>query len=1499
MRRLLFESLESRELMAADIRGTVYEDADRSGDRNNGENGISGWTLFLDTNLDGALNPGERTAITNIDGDYRFSSVAPGNHRVLLVMQPQWVATSSVSRDVTVGTNGSVRADYLVFSGGDIEGTVWNDADQDGVRDTFPGTGDFSDLGLEGWTIYLDLNGNQLLDASEPSTLTDSAGKYQFLDLPPDDYDVIEILPSEDWEVSIGFDNKLSATVVAGTQVTLDFANFSLTHGAIQGTIYNDLNFDGVRQIDVETGEFLEPGLEGWTVFVDLNLNSIQDAAEPFTTSDADGRYTFLSLLAGDYRLVEVVPAGWSVSPLHDSQQTVNVDGGAVSIADDFANFTPLNGSIRGTIWNDINRNGIRDINTLTGLFLEPGLAGWTVFIDLNRNRLRDVTEPTAITDGSGQYVLLDLQVGDYEIQEILPAGWEVATTFNDAVTVTVFSGVESIAPDFANYNASVLGPGTISGSVWDDVNSNGVRDVGEPTLSGWTVFLDQNNDGILSPGEPQVTTLSNGLYQFASVPAGTVSIGVVPTVGWRATNPPNNSRTLTLRGGQNLTGLDFGQVLLKDSSIRGVVFNDVNKNGFRDSGERGLSGLTAYLDLNNNNVLDPDEPSTTTSQDLFYTPTMDEAGSFSFTHLASGTYVVRHIVPALLSATPLAELVHTISITTAEDRSGVDVAAVFRPNEIRGVAFDDVNGNHIREIGEPLLTGITLFLDLNRNESLDAGEPTTVTGIDGSYAFTNLSPGKYVIRSILPAERELTYPTTLGGILWPTGVSNPKMGNVSPEDISLSLAQGQRHSQTVSITLPSSGALTNLVDVFLLFDDTGSFVGNSPIVRAAFPAIMSQLQASLVGIDLGFGVGRFEEYGNFGAEYATGRPFVLNQPIVAASTPGYEAAIQAALNRTTPGYGGDQPETVIEALYQVVTGRGFDGNNNGSVLDSGPAGLASTQLSPGTSGDVPSFASFTTNPSNDSVASAAGNIGGAGFRAGSLPIVLLATDTGFAYQPKGESTIAGLNGVALPLSSLTQTSRPTTPFNAGAGIQETITGLNALGALVIGLGTNPLATVDPRQQLESISKLTGAINRTTSSILNGTGDPVDPGDPFYFQIASGFGSSVANGIVSAIQNAVTSVAVDIDVIASDPRVRIVNHSGIRTSVGAGMTASFDVEFIGDGAPRRFDLQFVRAGTNVVLGSIPVVLGTPIPGDGYEYEDLDEGEIEVDDDFGSRHRSSSAASVVASYVYHANSAFSLGGVSAALDQSKVLAKDTGVAKTLTFENLINTTRGINGVVFDLLGLQGSLTQEDFVFQMSPQGAFDQSANPSANWSSAPTPTSVTVEPGDTSRVVITWPDNAIMNRWLRITIKANSNTRLSQPEIYYLGHLQGETTGADSGLFTVLVSDILQIRSALTSLTGADSKFDLDKSGVVLVSDILASRSELTHQLTQITIPGPDSGSSPGEMVGEEGPTLSLPPLSRRTQSDELGLKNSGYAASVDFLMEELFSPTLRRRGKR
>lgn len=1207
-RSLRLESLELRQLMAADITGTVYADDNRDGIRNNGENGVSGWTVFLDANKDGTLNAGETSTVTNIDGDYTFRSVAPGSVRVAAIVQPGWIATSPTSRDLIVPANGNVKSDFFVFSGGDIEGTVWNDFNQDGTRDS-------GDSGLAGWTVFLDLNQDGTLGAGEPSTLTDAHGYYLFTDLPPDDYEVTEVLPGG-WEVSKGYDTKQTAGVTRQTRSTLDFANFSTTNGSIHGLAFNDINGNGIRDLD-SSGGFAEPGLEGWTVFLDSNNSGGLDAGEVSVVTDENGEYIFLSLNAGDYEVTEVLPDGWTVSDGTDSRQTVAVNGGEASTADDFANFTVLNGSITGTIWNDLNRNGVRDVDSISGVVRDLPLVGWSVFLDLNRNEAFDAGEPLATTDANGNYEFLDLQVGEYEVREIVVSGWEATVGYSDNYPVGVLSGVTTTAHDFANFDASGSGVASVTGTIWNDLNGNGIFETSEPGLSGWIVFLDSNNDGLLTTGETQATTSATGAYVFDNLTAGTIQLVVSGVAGWRPTAPATNARTITIRGGVNVSGLNFGEMRLLDSSISGSVYVDKNGSGTRNVGDRGLPGVVVFLDVNENGLLDSGEPQTVTSTDLFYTPSIDESGDYSFTHLDTGRHVVRAIVPETLSATPVAELTHTVTIEAAENRTGVDTKAVYRPNEIHGVKFEDVNGNHVRDTAEPGVSGITIFVDLNRNNLLDAEEPRTTTGSDGSYSFIGLASGAYVLREITAPGYRQTAPNTVGGILWPAGTSNPAVGNVTPDSITKSLSTGESYRTTVSLTLPNNNSLTNLVDVFLLFDDTGSFTNNSPIVRAAFPDIISQLQSSLPGIDLGFGVGRMEEYANFAFEYGTGRPFTLNQPIVAASTSGYMTAIQAALNRTAPGYGGDQPETDIEALYQLVTGKGFDGNNNGTLTDSGLAGLASTQVNPGNSGDVPSFASFQADPTN-SVMPAAGNVGGAGFRSGALPIVLLATDTGFAYQPKGESSVTGTGGVSVPLSQLTETSRPTTPYSAGAGIQETVTGLNALGALVIGLGTNIENNLDPRQQLEGLSKLTGAVNRSIATIANGTTDPIAPGDPLYFQIASGFGASVASGIVNAIQNAVRTVAVDIDVIASDPRVHIVNHTGILAGIAGGQTAAFDIEFIGDGRPHRFDLQFVRAGTSVVLGSIPVVLGTPIQGDCYEYDEIEDGELEVDDDFGSQ-----------------------------------------------------------------------------------------------------------------------------------------------------------------------------------------------------------------------------------------------------------------------------------------
>lgn len=79
----------------------------------------------------------------------------------------------------------------------------------------------------------------------------------------------------------------------------------------------------------------------------------------------------------------------------------------------------------------------------------------------------------------------------------------------------------------------------------------------------------------------------------------------------------------------------------------------------------------------------------------------------------------------------------------------------------IQGTLWDDTNANQIRDAGEAVLAGRTLYLDLDRDGRLDAIEPTALTAGDGSYGFTGLAPGPYHVGQVLPAGWQQTAPGT------------------------------------------------------------------------------------------------------------------------------------------------------------------------------------------------------------------------------------------------------------------------------------------------------------------------------------------------------------------------------------------------------------------------------------------------------------------------------------------------------------------------------------------------------------------------------------------------------------------------------------------------------------------------------------------------------------------------------------------------------------------
>ncbi|MEQ9370686.1 MAG: S8 family serine peptidase [Coleofasciculus chthonoplastes F3-SA18-01] len=79
---------------------------------------------------------------------------------------------------------------------------------------------------------------------------------------------------------------------------------------------------------------------------------------------------------------------------------------------------------------------------------------------------------------------------------------------------------------------------GEIHGSKWNDIDGDGIWDANERGLSGWTIYLDQNQNSQLDAGEVSTITDINGNYSFTGLTADTYTIAEVLLPGWQQTVP-------------------------------------------------------------------------------------------------------------------------------------------------------------------------------------------------------------------------------------------------------------------------------------------------------------------------------------------------------------------------------------------------------------------------------------------------------------------------------------------------------------------------------------------------------------------------------------------------------------------------------------------------------------------------------------------------------------------------------------------------------------------------------------------------------------------------------------------------------------------------------------------------------------------------------------------------------------------------------------------------
>lgn len=502
--------------------------------------------------------------------------------------------------------------------------------------------------------------------------------------------------------------NSRTASQINITNVNI--GNFQV--GSISGTKYNDLNANGRP----DGGDFPLPN---WQLYLDLNNNNRLDTNEPSSITNGQGNYTFANLPAGAYQVREVQQPNFRQTTPNPAP--INIASGTNVTNINFGNNFNA-GTIAGTKFNDINSNARLDAG-------EPPLANWEIYLDLNRNNRLDGGEPVTRTNLQGNYAFVNVPADTYSVREVQQPGFRQTTPNPDPVNVTSNATINNV--NFGN----VFFVGNISGIKYNDLNANSIRDATDPPLANWQIYIDLNSNNSLDPGEPNTLTRPDGSYNFVNVSPGRYLVREVQQPGWVQTTP--NPGAIDITGSTNAAGINFGNNF-PTGSISGFKFNDLNANGINEPTEPKVANWPIYIDLNDNNRLEPNEPSTLTNAQ----------GNFSFINLSPGRYLVKEVPqPGFRQTTPNPT---PIFVTNGTNATNLSFGNVLATGNISGVKFNDFNANGRIDPGEPPIANTQIYIDLNNNSRIDSGEANTFTDVQGNYSFRNVPVGTYVLREVL-----------------------------------------------------------------------------------------------------------------------------------------------------------------------------------------------------------------------------------------------------------------------------------------------------------------------------------------------------------------------------------------------------------------------------------------------------------------------------------------------------------------------------------------------------------------------------------------------------------------------------------------------------------------------------------------------------------------------------------------------------------------------------
>ncbi len=598
--------------------------------------------------------------------------------------------------------------------------------------------------------------------------------------------------------VGLGFGNDpLSASTENSSPVwvTADMVNGAAPIGGIQ--ICVDYDNDGT-----DTGAALIDPVTGQEYDTTFSVN-LYDTVQ---VRDTDGDQTSLLVWICD---TDTADANNAILAVAWGQDPLNASGGspAIDLGTGVPNVASLILLKEGQLSNDINGDGFPSIgDTITYLITLTNVG----YVPVDGEVLTDALPPNvsyianstifdngtgtgfvALADNANPTTQFPLDEGGVSLPGLVQVGKSFLVSFEVTVVSLPLDDVELCNSTSINIPIEVVSDETcmdllartaaLGNYVWDDINQNGVQDVGEVGIEGVTVTL------LDSAGVPAVngiggnfttTTAADGSWALTNLPAGdyqvlfdtstaTNGLTYLSTAQNQGGNDtldsdgaPNGttgqSQTSTFTLATGVTDNDVDSGFYQVYSVIGDrIWLDIDGDGIQDANEDGITNITVQL-------TPPVGVDIGAGVGVAITTVTDTDGNYIFSGLplASGYQVTVLNPPAGLTQTfdedddpndgildlntPSSSIV---DLTLAnEEHLTADFGYAPSSGTIGDYVWSDANGDGQQDPGEIGLGGVTVYLCTVANVTLaspcsstSVGVVTTTTDAAGRYLYTGL----------------------------------------------------------------------------------------------------------------------------------------------------------------------------------------------------------------------------------------------------------------------------------------------------------------------------------------------------------------------------------------------------------------------------------------------------------------------------------------------------------------------------------------------------------------------------------------------------------------------------------------------------------------------------------------------------------------------------------------------------------------------------------------